>query len=128
MFIFTTIMPVKKAGLLLYALLSLLFANAQSRQATFYSGRFTLTSKDDKFYFIDANDIEEVIKLGQWEKAELFESTGFVKTKKQENDGNQPTHHPASGNRAVGAIVVVGFIRKPTDYPASPNRTIEWTA
>lgn len=44
----------------------------------FYDDKFALAFKDDKFYFIDRNG-NKVRKLGEWEKAEQFDSRGFAK-------------------------------------------------
>jgi Leucine-rich repeat (LRR) protein len=47
--------------------------------------RFALAFKDRRFYFIDKNG-DKVEKLGEWEKAEQFEYSGFAKVKKKENE------------------------------------------
>jgi len=50
----------------------------------FYGDRFALAFKDDNFYFIDKNG-DPVEKLGEYEKAEQFDETGFAKVIDQSN-------------------------------------------
>lgn len=48
----------------------------------FYDDKFALAFKDDKFYFIDRNG-NKVLKLGEWDQAEQFDSRGFAKVRKE---------------------------------------------
>jgi Leucine-rich repeat (LRR) protein len=51
----------------------------------FYDGKFALAFKDNKFYFIDKNGAP-VQQLGEYEKAEQFDDTGFAKVKNEGKD------------------------------------------
>ena len=75
----------------LHADLALAKAQKLTSAFYFYKDKFALASKTKEytsevlFYFIDKN-ADAVSNLGEWDRAEQFDATGFAKVRKKVND------------------------------------------